>query len=91
MNGTTAIPAVTILRRPQVEARTGLARSTLYCAIKAGTFPKQVKLGKKAVGWLSSEVDEWLASRIAASRSERSAPATVGRRIEGEKGEQPCS
>jgi prophage regulatory protein len=69
MHDTTAgSTVVTILRRPQVEARTGCARSTLYCAMKAGTFPKAVKLGARSVGWLSSEVDEWLAGRIAASR-----------------------
>ena len=57
-----------ILRRPQVEARTGLARSTIYDRIKAGTFPAPVSLGEKAVGWVESEIDAWIADRIHASR-----------------------
>ena len=57
-----------ILRRPQVEARTGLARSTIYDRIKAGTFPAPVSLGEKAVGWVESEIDAWIAARIQASR-----------------------
>ena len=43
--------APTILRRPQVEQRTGLSRSTLYHYIKDGDFPKPVQLGLRAVGW----------------------------------------
>lgn len=60
--------ALTILRRKQVEARTGLARSTIYDRIKAGTFPAPISLGEKAVGWIESEVDAWLNARIQASR-----------------------
>jgi prophage regulatory protein len=61
-------PAPAILRRKQVEARTGLSRSTLYARVRAGTFPSQVNLGSRAVGWIEAEISDWLASRIAASR-----------------------
>ncbi len=60
--------ALTILRRKQVEARTGLARSTIYDRIKAGTFPAPISLGEKAVGWIESEIDAWLNARIQESR-----------------------
>ena len=60
--------ALTILRRKQVEARTGLSRSTIYDRIKAGTFPAPISLGEKAVGWIESEVDAWLTARMQASR-----------------------
>jgi prophage regulatory protein len=53
-----------ILRRPEVEARTGLSRSTLYAQMAEGTFPKPVRLGKRAVGWAESTIFEWLESRI---------------------------
>jgi prophage regulatory protein len=43
-----------ILRRPQVEARTGLSRSTLYQYIQDGLFPRPVSLGARAVGWLAA-------------------------------------
>jgi prophage regulatory protein len=61
-------PATTILRRKQVEARTGLARSTLYDRVKSGTFPAPISLGARAVGWVESEVDEWLHAQIEKSR-----------------------
>lgn len=57
-----------ILRRKRVEARVGLTRSTIYQRIKDGTFPKPVNLGARAVGWLESEVDAWLAAQIERSR-----------------------
>jgi prophage regulatory protein len=57
-----------ILRLPAVRLRTGLSRSTIYLRIAQGTFPAPVSLGARAVGWIESEVDEWLALRIAQSR-----------------------
>jgi len=59
---------VEILRRPQVERRTGLSRSTIYQRMKDGTFPAPISLGAKAVGWLENEITAWLAERIKASR-----------------------
>ena len=54
-----------ILRRKEVEFRTGLSRSTIYARIKNGTFPASVALGSPyAVGWIESEVDEWLRHQI---------------------------
>lgn len=64
------IPLV-ILRRPEVEARTGLACSTIYDGIKAGTFPAPIQLGPKAVGWVESEINAWLAARVAARDTAR--------------------
>ena len=64
----TSFPAPSILRRPQVEARTGLKRSTIYDRIKAGTFPAPISLGEKAVGWIESEIDAWLTAQIRKSR-----------------------
>jgi len=61
-------PPVEILRRPQVEARTGLSRSTIYARIQDNTFPRPISLGSRAVGWLEHEIDEWLDRRIKASR-----------------------
>ena len=55
--------AETILRRPAVEARTGLSRSTIYAAMARGEFPQPVRLGPRAVGWRESDVAKWLASR----------------------------
>lgn len=59
-----------ILRLPQVRKITGLSRSTLYVRIAQGTFPKQIQLGEKSVGWLDSEISEWLDEQIKKSREE---------------------
>lgn len=53
----------TILRRRAVERKTGLTTSTLYRFIKNGQFPAPIKLGVQAVGWLESDIEEWLSSR----------------------------
>ncbi len=65
-----------ILRRPAVQARTGLSRSTLYAMMAEGKFPKPVKLGKRAVGWRESALTNWLDSRsVAPSLVHRAGPA----------------
>jgi prophage regulatory protein len=52
-----------ILRRPDVEARTGLSRSTIYLMMSRGDFPKPIRLGQRAVGWPEVIISEWLHSR----------------------------
>jgi len=61
---------VRFLRLPEVLARTGLSRSTIYVRLEQGRFPRPVSLGSRAVGWIEAEVDEWMCERIAASRSD---------------------
>lgn len=57
-----------ILRLPIVKDRTGLSRSTIYLHISKGIFPAPISLGERAVGWLESDIDEWLAKKIEASK-----------------------
>lgn len=57
-----------IIRRKQVEAKTGLCRSTIYARMQAGTFPPSVRLGENSVGWVEAEIDSWISSRIQSSR-----------------------
>jgi prophage regulatory protein len=52
-----------ILRRKDVEAHIGLSRSTIYQAIAEGSFPKPIRIGRRAVGWPLSVIEDWLASR----------------------------
>ncbi|HLY91355.1 MAG TPA: AlpA family phage regulatory protein [Acetobacteraceae bacterium] len=49
-----------ILRIRTVLARTGLSRSTLYRKVGAGTFPRQVRIAERCMGWRESAVNEWL-------------------------------
>jgi prophage regulatory protein len=51
-----------ILRLPSVLELTGLSRSSIYQQIAQGTFPKQVSLGARAVGWRESDIQNWLES-----------------------------
>ena len=57
-----------IVRRPEVEAITGLSRSSIYSKMDDGTFPRNIKLSARSVGWLESEVQAFLQERISASR-----------------------
>ncbi len=61
--------ALTILRRKQVEQRVGLSRSTIYAKVANGEFPAPITLGARAVGWLESDIINWIESRIASSHT----------------------
>ena len=60
-----------ILRLPNVLDRTGLSRSTVYLRVTEGRFPRPVSLGARAVGWIETEVEEWIARQIEVSREIR--------------------
>jgi prophage regulatory protein len=51
-----------LLTRAQVQARTGLARSSLYRAMREGRFPAPLRVGPSSVRWPASEVEAWIAS-----------------------------
>ncbi|MDG4561364.1 AlpA family phage regulatory protein [Candidatus Competibacter phosphatis] len=72
-----ALARLTILRRKQVEARTGLTRSTIYAKLRRNpkrpsdydpSFPRPVSIGTKAVGWIEAEVEAWIGAQIEKSR-----------------------
>jgi len=62
-----------ILRLPDVKARTGLSRSTIYLRLATGSFPRPVSLGARSIGFVESEIDDWIAERIRASRASEKA------------------
>ncbi|SVD05061.1 uncharacterized protein METZ01_LOCUS357915 [marine metagenome] len=57
-----------ILRLPTVKAITGLSRSTIYLRMSEGSFPEKISLGSRAVGWLASEIQQWLDERISSRK-----------------------
>ncbi len=57
-----------ILRLPKTSDKTGLSRSSIYKRVKEGTFPKPIQIGERAVGWLESEVEDWLTGQLEQSR-----------------------
>ena len=54
-----------ILRFHQVLEQTGEKRTTIYRKIAEGRFPKPIKLGPRASGWLSDEIDAYIAQLVA--------------------------
>ena len=66
--------AHTILRLPEVIARTGLSRSSIYLRMGQNAFPPSVSLGGRAIGWVERDIDTWLEEKIAASRKDASCP-----------------
>ena len=63
MSSQTTVPAapaaeLLILRRTEVEAKTGFKRAHIYSLMKEGKFLKSLRLGVRAVGWVSIEIDQ---------------------------------
>lgn len=58
-----------IIRWPEVHERVGYCRTNIYYLIQSGDFLSPIKLGSRAVGWLESDVENWIESRIEQSRS----------------------
>lgn len=56
-----------LLRLPQVLAMTGRGRTSTLDDVKAGTFPKPIKIGSASF-WVCSEVQAWIAARVRESR-----------------------
>lgn len=62
------MPGKVIWRLREVLSHTGLSRSSVYKKISLGEFPRQFRLGDRAVGWDSDSVEAWIQSKIDASR-----------------------
>ena len=60
-----------LLRLPDVEIKTGLRKSAVYAGMKAGTFPKCIKLGPRASAWPLSSIENWIAEKISESKARR--------------------
>ena len=61
------------LRRPEVERKTGLSRSSLYRLIAEGEFPAPYRLGPRTSGWKWGEIQAWLESRRRVQSGDRGA------------------
>lgn len=54
-----------IMRREEVERKTGFKRAHIYILMKDGKFPKAKRIGLRAVGWDSLEIEQWITERLA--------------------------
>lgn len=50
-----------LLRKPEVQRRTGLSTTSIYRKMSQNTFPPQVRLGPKMVAWYQSDIDRFIA------------------------------
>ena len=57
-------PTRRIMRLPEVIATTGYGRASIYAFMKDGTFPKCRRIGPRAVGWCSIEIQTWIDARL---------------------------
>jgi prophage regulatory protein len=67
MQATIATPVPSdrhIMRRDEVEQKTGFKRSHIYNLMKAGQFPQCRRIGTRAVGWDSLEIEQWVQDRL---------------------------
>ncbi|MBS7415782.1 AlpA family transcriptional regulator [Pseudomonas syringae] len=54
-----------IMRREEVERKTGFKRAHIYSLMKEGKFPQARRIGLRAVGWDSLEIEQWINQRLA--------------------------
>ena len=57
-----------ILRLIQVKEKTGLSTSAIYLLMSGDEFPQSINIGVRTVGWIESEIDDWIEQRIQESR-----------------------
>ena len=59
-----------LIRRKEVQSKTGLGASSIYAMMNTGEFPHCISLSERRVAWLECEVDEWISKCIARHRQE---------------------
>ena len=60
-----------VIRQREAIQRTGLSRTTIWRLERAGLFPLRRRIGRQAVGWLASDINDWLASRPRGPKSSK--------------------
>ncbi len=58
-----------VIRNRELLKIVGLSAPTIWRMERAGRFPRRIQLGGNSVGWLSSEIETWLAECAAARES----------------------
>ena len=71
-----------IIRLPEVCGRVCLSRSTIWAYCRAGTFPKPIKLGARAVGWNEADVTAWIEAPDHRSGGRMSAPRVLSATVD---------
>lgn len=56
-------PPARLMRLPDVEAATGLKKTTIYTAMARKQFPAPRRIGVRAVAWNAADIEAWIAAR----------------------------
>ena len=59
-----------VLKVKQVAEEINVSVPQVYRLVSIGSFPKPIKLGERGSGWLTSEIDDWLQSKVDARDEE---------------------
>ncbi|HAS6095336.1 TPA: AlpA family phage regulatory protein [Vibrio vulnificus] len=63
-----------VIRLKEVMGLTGLSKSSIYRFSNNDDFPKPVSLGARSVGWIESEVTQWLENKVSSRNQEKRSP-----------------
>jgi len=55
-------------RMPRLKSQLDVSQSSIWAWVKAGKFPKPIKLGANTTVWRAADVEAWAQSKIAASQ-----------------------
>lgn len=58
-----------LIRRKEVQEKTGLGASSIYAMMKTGDFPQCLNLSERRVAWIESDIDAWIAERVTNHRA----------------------
>jgi prophage regulatory protein len=53
-----------IFRLPKVMEITGKCRTGIYTDMANGNFPSSIPIGKRSIGWLESDIEQWLHQQV---------------------------
>ena len=65
---TMMMTSLSLIRLPEVCRATGLCRSMIYQLEAAQRFPRRVRIGERAVGWINAVVQQWIVERVSTHR-----------------------
>ena len=77
-----------IIRMPQVVEMTGVSRAHVYALIARDEFPRPVRIGKRAVGWIVEDIEAWISARPSAGSWNKAANLARNRRESLDGGQQ---
>lgn len=63
----TQAPIGRLLPIAKVIDKTSKSRSAIYDEVKAGTFPKPIRISSNRVAWPEPAVDAWIVSKMEAA------------------------